>query len=122
MPLLAPIFAAIGGWFSSFGAGIVAVFTLKGIEWSATKVFLLFLVGVVLPLVLYNTAVLIVTNLMGVGLTLVGDATADQQNLVFEITGIAGWIADQIYLPQALSTLFSAVASRFIIDLIPGIK
>jgi hypothetical protein len=120
MPLLLGVLSGIAGWFSSLGAAIVAFFGIKTLEWSATKVFWFFCITVVLPIVLYNVIVMFVCSFIEFGSSLISEQAGDlNQSLAMQFTGMGGWVAQQIYLPQAFSTYMSAVAARMIIRFIP---
>lgn len=116
--MLPVIGAAIGGFVSSFGAAISSLVGLKVVEFTAAKAFWLFMFTVVLPLLLYNVCVMVATSFMTASIN-VFQSTANPSSLSIQLTGIAGWIANQIYLPQAFSTYMSAVAARVIIQFIP---
>jgi len=119
--LLASIFTAIAGWFTSAGAALVSLVTVEALKFTAAKAFWMFMICIVFPLLIYNVAVTFVTNMMDVGYRLASDYS-NPDSLTLNITGMAGWIAQQIYLPQCISTYLSAVGARFIMSFIPFIR
>lgn len=122
MPLfLAPIFSAVAAWFASAGSSIVALVTIEGLKFTAQKVFWMFMIMIVFPLILYNIGVTLITNLIAVGIHFTELYAGDPEGvpLILNLTGMGGWIAEKIMIPQALSTYLSAVGARFILSFIP---
>ena len=50
--------------------------------------------------------------------TAMGDINSGN-SLILHLTGVAGWMAQEIYLPQALSVYLTALGAKFIISFIP---
>jgi hypothetical protein len=122
MPLLVGIFTAIASWLSTLGTAVVAFFTVELLKWSASKAFWMFMLTFVLPILLYNLAVKISLSFMSVGMEMTQTAMGDissGNSLVLHLTGMAGWMAQEIYLPQALSVYLTALGAKFIISFIP---
>lgn len=120
--LIGSAVTAIGTFFSGLGGTLLGLITLEGVKFTAQKVFWLFMVGFVVPVLLYNVAVSLMTSVMELGYTLIGGYTGTGSSLTISLTGMAGWIAQQIYLPQAVSTYLSAVSVRFVISMIPFLR
>lgn len=125
MPLLLGVFTAIGGWFGTLGTAIVSFFTVELLRWSASKAFWMFILTFVLPILLYNLSVKVTMSFMSTAMTMTEAAVGDVnsgQSLILHLTGMAGWIAQEIYLPQAISTYITALSAKFIIGFIPFAK
>jgi hypothetical protein len=104
---------AFGGWI----AKLLSIETIKFLAWRA---FILFIVFVCLPLVLYNVGVDLMFDLMEVGMGYAGDL--NQQSLTIQLTGMAGWMATQLNLPQCFSMYMSAVSVRFAMGFVPFLR
>lgn len=125
IPLIGGALAAIGGWFTSLGAAIVAIFTLSGMAWSVAKGFMMFMLVMVLPILLYNIAVMTVGSFMDIAMVLTNDITGADQgelSLVLRFTSLAAWLADNLYLKQALSAYLSAIGAKFVMGFIPLVR
>jgi hypothetical protein len=121
--LLVGFFTSIGGYFASTAAGVSSVITVMTLLAIARKALLYFLIGVVLPLVLYNLGTRFIVDIMEFAVTIAaGQVQGQNLNLSMQITGMAGWIANQIYLPQCLSIIFAAIAAKFAMGFIPGLR
>jgi len=101
--VLAPIVA----WFGSFLASSVARFI-------AFKILLTTLFVVVLPIVLNNLIVSLMTVLYDKALELVGT----QDSAVIQLTGLGAYLADELSLPLALSVILGAVSLSFTLNVL----
>lgn len=122
MPLLLGVFTAIGSWFGTLGTAIVSFFTVELLRWSASKAFWMFILTFVLPILLYNLSCKVAMSFMSTAMDMTTTAMGDinsGDSLILRLTGMAGWIAQEIYLPQALSTYVTALSAKFIIGFIP---
>jgi hypothetical protein len=123
--LLVAAFSSLAGWLANAGTTIVGMVTIEGIKWTAQKAFWFFVMTVVLPVLFYNIACSIVISLMQVSMALAYDYSnidTTAGSLTLQLTGMAGYIANQIYLPQCFANFMSAVAIRFVLQFLPGIK
>jgi len=102
-PLLAPVVA----WFGSFLASSVARFI-------AFKVLMTALFVVVLPVVLNNLIVTIVTAIYDKAV----GVTSGVQAAIIDMSGLAGYLANALGLPLVLSILLGAVSVSFTLNLL----
>jgi hypothetical protein len=115
--VLVPLLSGLAGWIGSFFARVLTVETLKFVAWRA---FILFIVFVCLPIVLYNVGVDLIFTLLESAMDYTG--SLNQQSLIIELSGLGGYIANQIYLPQCFSVYMTAIATRFIMGFIPFLR
>jgi len=101
--LLAPIIA----WFGSFVASSVARFI-------ALKILLTALFVVVLPIILNNLIVKLMTALYNKALLEVG--TTD--SAIIDLTGLGAFLADSLSLPLIVSILLGAVSVSFTLNIL----
>lgn len=101
--LLAPVVA----WFGSFIASSVARFI-------AMKVLLTALFVVVLPIVLNNLIVKIMTAIYDKAVSSVSGVSS----VIVEMVGLAGYLAQSLSLPLILSILLGAVSVSFTLNLL----
>jgi len=124
MPILMAIGTLVGRIFAQLGTYV----TVEVAKWSASRAMILFLFGIVLPVLLYNIACNIVHGMMEATTMMAEHALEGQTGgtgafvLSMELVGFAGWICNQIYLPEAFSSYLVAIQARFIMGLIPGLK
>jgi len=121
MPAFFLVFATrlltfIGG----LGTGLSGLITTAGLGFIAFKAFMLFLAVIVLPLVLYNLSVFMMSKAMEIAFSMVSTSSVPGSSPVVQLTGMAGYIANEIYLKQALSMIFAATSVRFALGFIPG--
>lgn len=86
----------------------------------STKSFMSLIVLTVLGIIFYNLMVEVVQESMNFAITQMGDAPGTVS--AGSITGFAGWVAAQCKIPECLSVIGSAVATKFILRKIPFIK
>lgn len=87
----------------------------------ATKAVLTTLFVVVLPVVLNN----FVYGLLEIAIEYATTLNGQAQNLpqiVLQLTGLAGWFFANLYLPDALSVVLSAVSIRVFLNHIPFLR
>ena len=108
--------------YLEFSRALVAGITIHGTKWVASKAFWLFMFGIVLPTLLYNVAVNITVGAIGVSQQLAADYAGGEQDLLVQLTGIGGYLANQLYLPQAFSSYVSAIQVRFIMGFVPFLR
>lgn len=116
-------FALLGtrliGFLGGLGTGLTGLITIEGVKFVAYKAFMLFCFVVVLPLVLYNLNVFIMSKGIDIAFSMISGSVPGTSPVV-QLTGIAGYIANEIYLKQALSLIFAATSVRFALGFIPG--
>ena len=118
MPLPAVIAAVVGTDILSRAFGTAKQIAIETAKWIAFKGLVYLIVFTVVPVLLYNILTGLMFDLLDYGLNYIAGSGFDQSNLVIQFTGIAGWIATQISLPQCLSIFMSAVAVRFVLNAI----
>jgi len=109
IPLLAPVIATVA-------AGFVKTLTTEGIKWLAQRAFFLTLTTLILPVVLYNVFCRIVQEILQYAASAVNAGGVSAT--VFQVTGLAGWIAATANLPATLTIIMTAVAVRWKLNLI----
>lgn len=102
----------------TFLGSIVGKFLTDGLlRFIAYKALAATLVITILPIILKNSIVWIVTEL-NVVITSVMQGSS-MQPTVINFIGLAAWLSDCFMLADCLSVLLSALALRFILNLIP---
>lgn len=127
MPFIAVILSALGGiatFLSGLAGSVIANVTLQGVRFIATKALMYFLIGVALPVVLYNVFSSLIVDLISAGISVSHDqiGSVSGQSLGLSLTSLAGWLANQLYLPQCMSVYLSAVSARFAMSFIPFMR
>lgn len=118
--LLIGLGTTLFNWLGSFAGSIVGKVTIEGAKFVAYRAFILFLLAVVFPVLVYNIVTYIIVSLLDVGIALSVDNTPGSLvALSLSFTGLAGWLAQNLYLPQCVSVYMSAVSVRYIMHLIP---
>lgn len=115
--ILVPIATSFLAWIGAFLAKVFTVETLRFLAWRA---FILFIVFVCLPVVLYNVGVDLIFALIAQAMDYTG--TLGFSELTIQLTGIAGYIANEINLPQCFSIYMTAIATRFAMGFIPFLR
>ena len=107
-------FSAILGWFSS----LAGRFLVDGVvKFLAYKVLVYTLLTITFPILIKNLlcwlidqfSAIVASNVDGSGLTA----------FTAQLTGLAGWIGDQMLFPTCISLLLAAIAIRFVLNFIP---
>jgi len=115
--------AAIPGIVTGIKAavtGIIGLISSIGLAWLAFKAFVLGIVYVGIPLLVYNFAVKFITDFIQFGMNYVEQSEVD--SFVIELTGMGGWMAQQIQLPTAFSIFMGFLSIRFVTRFIPFMK
>ena len=102
------IVAAIVGWVGALLARSTVVYL-------AMKALLFVLFVTVLPVIINN----LIYKLIQGSIDVVGTTAGSASSHVVALTGIAGYLGSTLRLPEALSIMLSAVATRFALKLIP---
>lgn len=110
------IFSTILGWLSSLaGRYLLDV----GLKFLAYKVLVYTLLTVTFPIIIKNLIVWLVEQVNSIIQSSLpsGDITSFSASL----TGLAGWLGEQLMLPTCISIVLSAIAIRFVLNFIPFI-
>lgn len=93
---------------------ILALFT-------SVKGLLTFLFITVIGIILYNVATELIIELMNFGMSKVSTVTAGATgiNPVYSFSGVAGYLASHLLIPQCLAIMVSFVSLRFMLGFIP---
>jgi len=110
LPIVGGLVAFLGGWF----ARIVGVSALRFI---ALKVVLWTLCVSVLPIVIYNVFSYMVGEVFGLIEDMVEGSSIE--SYVLEFTGLGGWLANTLNLPEAFALILSACIFRMTLNMIP---
>lgn len=86
----------------------------------AIKKILTFLVMVAIPVILFNVSLKYGSEFLQYMLTKITAFTGGTPAMV-NLSGVSAWLADQLYLPQAMAILLAAVAVRLQFTLLMGI-
>lgn len=118
IPLIEGIIAVIVGFFSYVMAGGL----IKILLVIAAIVFVKFILKVVLftvvPILLYNIFSDYVVEIMEWGMNYISaQGVLSGSNLTIELSGFAGWIAQQIGLASSLAMYMTAIAVRFTLNI-----
>ena len=111
MPLIGWIIAGIGGFIKSVAEKAAIDGAMRAALWAAQKVFIWFIVCTVVPVVLYNVFVGLIGDLIQYAMDKI--ASGGFSALTIEITGMAGWIGNQVNMAGVFATYLSAIALRF---------
>ena len=93
---------------------------VAAIKFIAMKTFIIGVFYIGIPILLYNILVSLIFDFIDFGMNYIADANMD--SVVIQLTGMGGWMAQQIMLPQAFSIFISFLSIRFIMRFIPFIK
>lgn len=86
----------------------------------AFKGFILTILFVVIPVMIYNFVMSLVMELMEFMFSFVGDELSNE-SVIVQISGFAGWVTEVTMLPTAVSIYLSFLIIRFCLSLIPFI-
>ena len=114
------IISIVFSFFTSMAGNLAAKISVETVKWLAYKAFWLFVIFVGVPILVYNLAVELMVDSINYAMIYVDSNVPSDQ--VVELTGIAGWIAQKIYLPQALANFLSFLSIRFTLSILPGFK
>ena len=110
MPL--PIVAGLG----VVGGLIAKTLSVETVKFIATRALLYGLFTLVLPVVIYNVLTRIMSEMMDYVASQSGSVSTD--GYMIQLTGMAGWIANELSLVTCFSMVLSAYALRFVISII----
>lgn len=106
--------------FSTIGSLVAKFFTDAVIRWIAWKTLILAVVTVTLPIVLKN----VITWLYETVITAASShiSTSGLTHAAFEFTGLSGYLAYHLMIPESISVILTALSIRLILNFIPFIK
>jgi len=108
------------GAIAAFLAAFLGRFFEDGLSfYLALKIFIIGAMTIILPLILKNIIVWLFASLVSIVQAQVGDLSFAP--VVIEMTGLGAWLAIKTQLPLAFSIVMSCVATRFVLNMIPGI-
>ena len=96
-------------------SAILALFT-------SVKGLLTFLFITVIGIILYNLAVELLVEFLNFGLAKVADVTGSIDGSLsptYQFTGLAGYLATHLMIPQCIAIMVSFVSLRFLLGFIP---
>ena len=105
---IAAALAAVAAWVTSH-------FTLEIAKAVFEKAILYLLFTVVLPIVLWNLLGKVLEYFMGRVQSVI-EAGGDPPSMVYQATGLLAWVLDQCYFPQCIALIVSAVALRWVLN------
>ena len=117
---IAAVVGVIGSAIAKVVGGIAKTVSVETMKWLAFRAFMLFILYVALPILLYNILVGLLLDFIQYAITYVSDQ--DFSAMTIQLTGMGGWIAQQIQLPQAFSIFMSFLSIKFITRFIPFMK
>jgi hypothetical protein len=102
---------------------LARLFSVQALKWIAMKGLILAVCTLVLPAVLYNIFGRVIGEMIEYGQSAAAAGLGDVSSggaTMLELTGFAGWIAQQIALPSCLAVFLSALTLRYGLHLIRG--
>lgn len=112
--MIAWLVRAIGTFIASAGASTAANIAAKGVVYTITRGFLISLMYVALPVVLYNTLADWALDLAKVGLNWLG-VNFTFNDVIITMSGVGYWVAQQLQLGTCLQMVASAVGTRAVL-------
>lgn len=105
--------------FSFFSRLIGRLITDIGLKFVANKALIYTFLTVTFPIVIKNMLCWLMDCLNSVIQATLPDG--DIESFTASLTGLAGWLGEQLLLPTCISILLSAIAIRFVLNFIPFI-
>jgi len=99
---------------------VVRFFAVGVLRWVATKLLLFTLLNVVLPIVLVNLFHRILQGIMTLNTEAATGSGLSPVTITF--TGLAGWLAATLRIPEGLSLVLGALAYRASVSMIPFLR
>ena len=112
-----PFLTALGG---SVVAQFVKVFSVETAKFLAWRAFILFIVFIIMPILLYNIAVDLIFDLMSYAIESINGNSIEP--VTISITGMGGWMADRMQIPECISIIMTAISVRFTMNFIPFLR
>lgn len=108
------LFSTILSWFSSLAGRYLLD---AGLRFIATKALVYTLLVVTFPIVIKNLLCWLVDTLNQIVQSSIDPGSVT--SFTHQLTGLAGWLGEQLLLPTCVSVLLSAIAIRFVLNFIP---
>ncbi len=103
---------------SIFYAIVKTTFKTVG-QWVATKTFFTTLLLIAFPIVLNNFLGRFLEKILTKVSESITSGTGDISSITYNFTGLSAFFINHMFIDDALSIVFSALATRFILSLIP---
>lgn len=88
-------------------------------QWVALKAFLTTLLLIAFPIVLNNFLGRFLEKIMSRVSESVSSSTGTLSSITYNFTGLSAFFINHMFIDDALSIVFSALATRFVLSLIP---
>jgi hypothetical protein len=103
---------------SLISALFARLFSNTELFWTALKTVFSTLTITVLPIILTNVFKAIVDGVLSLITSMIGSVSP----LAVSLTGLAGWLASALSVPACFAILFTAIAIKFTLRLIPFVR
>jgi hypothetical protein len=108
------VFSVILQWFSGLAGRYLVD---AGLRFVATKALVYTLLTITFPVVIKNLLCWLVYALNQIVSSSISSGSVT--SFTHQLTGLAGWLGEQLLLPTCVSVLLSAIAIRFVLNFIP---
>lgn len=116
------VISAILGWLFK---GFARLFVAIQMHYTATKIVLVTLIMIILPIIINN----LIYDILEVFLKYANDVASSQSSNmpqvlggVIQFTGLAGYLLSCFKIPEAFSVVISAIAVSFVLRSIPLVR
>ena len=116
--ILANIFAAVTGAVLKIASSRAAQIAFEVAFWTVKKAFIVGIVFVGIPILVYNFILRFAADGLTYGLSFIDQSGLASNALVMEFTGMGGYIASQIGLPSLFAMFMTAVWVRFCLNVV----
>jgi len=103
---------------SIFYAIVKTTFKTVG-QWVATKAFFTTLLLISFPIVMNNFLGKFIEKIMNKVSDSLSGSTGTIDSIAYNFTGLSAYFINHLFIDDALAIIFSAIATRFILSLIP---
>lgn len=115
MWFIAPIIA----WLTKGATAAAAALTLKAVVFLGLKGLAIFMLFTAVPIMLYNVLSSVITDIMTSMLDYISTLEGvDPGNLIISLSGMGGYIATQIMLPQCFSVFMTFLSLRWVLNIV----
>lgn len=115
-----PLIVAIGTLISSVVTSIGKTISVETLKWLAFRAFMLFIVFVAVPIVLYNVATDLIFDFIDYAMSYISGSGVTSYTV--QLTGLGAYIAQKIRLVEAISIMLTFTSIRFLMRFIPFFK
>lgn len=88
-------------------------------QWVATKTFFPTLLLIAFPIILNNVLGKFIEKIMTKVADSLSTSTGTLSSITYNFTGLSAFFINHMFIDDALSIIFSALATRFVLSLIP---